>query len=121
MFTLTISTALLLASVCGFSQAPLKRADVVDGELARNLDIQFTQAAEKGFGGAIIVEVAGKLVLKAGYGSASRESKIPFTADTIAQIGSITKTMTALAVLQLEGQGKLDLSAPVNRYLPGAA
>ena len=119
--TLVISTTLLLATSRGFSQAPPKRADVVDGELARNLDTQLTQAVEKGFGGAVIVEVQGKSVLKAGYGLADRETRVPFTAETIAQIGSITKPLTALAVLQLADQGKVDLSAPVGTYLPGAA
>jgi CubicO group peptidase (beta-lactamase class C family) len=119
--TLTISIVLLLASVAGFSQALPKRVDVVDGKLAQGLDTQLRQAVEKGFGGAIILEVQGKIILKAGYGFANRETRIPFTADTTAQIDSITKPLTALAVIQLADQGKLDLSAPVGRYLPGAA
>ncbi len=119
--SLAISIALLLASAPGFSQVLPKRLDVADGELGRNLDTQLTSAAEKGFGGAIIIEVRGKLILKAGYGLANREARIPFTADTIAQIGSITKPLTALAVLQLAEEGKLELSAPVAKYLPGAA
>jgi CubicO group peptidase (beta-lactamase class C family) len=63
----------------------------------------------------------GKIILRAGYGLANQEAKVPFTADTTAQIGSLTKTLTALAVLQLVNQGKLDLAAPVSRYLPAAA
>jgi CubicO group peptidase (beta-lactamase class C family) len=41
--------------------------------------------------------------------------------DTIAQIGSITKTFTALAVTQLAVEGRVDLKAPVKIYLPDAA
>jgi CubicO group peptidase (beta-lactamase class C family) len=116
----TLTTAVLLVSASGFAQAS-KRVDVSEGDLARNLDSQLTQAAGKGFGGAVIVEVQGKLALKAGYGFANREAQVPFTADTVAQIGSITKPLTALAVLQLADQGKVDLSRPVGSYLPGAA
>ena len=118
---LILSIALLVASVPGHSQSPPKRVDALDGDLAQNLDIQLTQAAENGFGGAVIVEARGKIILKAGYGLADREAPVPFTADTTAQIGSITKPLTALAVLELADQGKLALSAPVGTYLPGAA
>ncbi|MFO1187443.1 MAG: serine hydrolase domain-containing protein [Alphaproteobacteria bacterium] len=45
--------------------------------------------------------------------------KIPFTAQTIAQIGSITKTFTALAIMKLASEGKVDLSKPAKAYLPG--
>jgi CubicO group peptidase (beta-lactamase class C family) len=40
-------------------------------------------------------------------------------ADTQYRIGSITKTMTAVLVLQLRDEGRLDLNDPVDRYLPG--
>lgn len=40
------------------------------------------------------------------------------TADTLYQTGSLTKSFTALAVLQLRDQGLIDLDAPVQRYLP---
>ena len=43
----------------------------------------------------------------------------PATTDTIYQIGSMTKTWTALAIMQLVDEGSLDLDEPVRRYLPG--
>jgi CubicO group peptidase (beta-lactamase class C family) len=43
----------------------------------------------------------------------------PATTDTIYQIGSMTKTWTALAVRQLVDEGSLDLDGPVRDYLPG--
>jgi CubicO group peptidase (beta-lactamase class C family) len=51
-------------------------------------------------------------------GSANREMGSPVTAQTRFAIGSITKSMTALALLQLHDAGRLDLNAPVQRYLP---
>lgn len=45
------------------------------------------------------------------------ESAIPVTEDTVFRIGSITKTFTAVAVMQLWEQGLIDLDAPANDYL----
>jgi CubicO group peptidase (beta-lactamase class C family) len=52
-----------------------------------------------------------------GHGVADTESKEPITKDTVFRIGSITKTITAIAVLQLWEQGLVDLDAPANDYL----
>ena len=51
-------------------------------------------------------------------GYANRETQTPVTPQTRFAIGSITKSMTALALLQLHDSGRLDLNAPVQRYLP---
>ncbi|MGA2759401.1 MAG: serine hydrolase domain-containing protein [Candidatus Cybelea sp.] len=51
-------------------------------------------------------------------GYANRDSATPVTPRTLFAIGSITKSMTALALLQLHDAGQLDLDAPVRRYLP---
>jgi CubicO group peptidase (beta-lactamase class C family) len=51
-------------------------------------------------------------------GFANRETQSPVTGETRFAIGSITKSMTALALLELRDSGRLDLSAPVRRYLP---
>jgi len=53
----------------------------------------------------------------AGHGVADAGSKEPVTPDTVFRIGSITKTFTAIAVMQLCEQGLVDLDAPVSRYL----
>ncbi|MBV8721599.1 MAG: beta-lactamase family protein [Candidatus Eremiobacteraeota bacterium] len=51
-------------------------------------------------------------------GYANVDAKLPVTPQTRFAIGSITKSMTALAAMQLRDEGKLDLEAPVTRYLP---
>jgi CubicO group peptidase (beta-lactamase class C family) len=51
-------------------------------------------------------------------GYANRETQSPVTGQTRFAIGSITKSMTALALLELHDSGRLDLGAPVRRYLP---
>ena len=59
----------------------------------------------------------GSLAWFLGHGVANIESKRPVTEDTGFRIGSITKTVTAVAVLQLWEQGLVDLDAPANHYL----
>lgn len=54
----------------------------------------------------------------AGFGLTSVENPLPVTADTLFQIGSITKTFTATVVMMLVEKGELDLDAPVRAYLP---
>jgi CubicO group peptidase (beta-lactamase class C family) len=52
-----------------------------------------------------------------GFGFADPKRKIPATAETIYRVGSVSKLFTDIAVMQLVEQGKLDLDAPVTRYL----
>jgi CubicO group peptidase (beta-lactamase class C family) len=59
----------------------------------------------------------GRLELFSGHGLADIAATTPVTEDTVFRIGSITKTFTAIAVLQLWEQGLVDLDAPVNDYL----
>jgi CubicO group peptidase (beta-lactamase class C family) len=61
----------------------------------------------------------GRLELFSGHGLADIASNTPVTEDTVFRIGSITKTFTAIAVLQLWEQGRVDLDAPANHYLRG--
>jgi CubicO group peptidase (beta-lactamase class C family) len=59
----------------------------------------------------------GHLEFFSGHGLADIVSNTPVTKDTVFRIGSITKTFTAIAVLQLWEQGLIDLDAPANDYL----
>jgi CubicO group peptidase (beta-lactamase class C family) len=52
-----------------------------------------------------------------GHGLADIASNTPVTEDTVFRIASITKTFTAIAVMQLWEQGSIDLDAPANEYL----
>lgn len=54
----------------------------------------------------------------AGFGVTNLDHPLPVTADTLFQIGSITKTVTATAAMRLVEQGKLDLDTPLRSYLP---
>jgi CubicO group peptidase (beta-lactamase class C family) len=52
------------------------------------------------------------------YGFADLAARKPVTAETLFEIGSIGKSFTAVAVLQLVDEGRIELDAPVSRYLP---
>lgn len=52
-----------------------------------------------------------------GFGVTSLEHPLPVTADTLFQTGSISKTFTGTLLMQLVEQGKLDLDAPVKKYI----
>lgn len=55
----------------------------------------------------------------AGVGVTNLEHPLSVTADTLFQIGSITKPIVATAILRLQSEGWLELDTPVRRYLPG--
>lgn len=59
----------------------------------------------------------GSLAFFYGHGTADITSGTPVTQDTVFRIGSVTKTFTAIAVMQLREQGLVDLDAPASDYL----
>jgi len=69
-------------------------------------------------GFALAVAVDGKLVWSEAFGYADLAAKRPTTTETQFRIGSVSKPLTADAVAQLYEAGKLDLDAPVQRYVP---
>ena len=54
----------------------------------------------------------------AAFGVTSVEHPLPVDGDTLFQIASVTKTMTATVIMRLIERGALDLGAPVRRYIP---
>lgn len=108
--------ALLLTSV------PLAAAasrGVVSGPLGEKIDAYLTRLEGHGFSGSILVAKDGQIVLHKGYGLADREKGIPFTAETVFDIGSITKQLTAAAILRLESEGKLQVTDPIGKHFEG--
>jgi CubicO group peptidase (beta-lactamase class C family) len=65
---------------------------------------------------SIVLIQDGEVLSARGLGYADLEKRIPATADTLYHIASVTKTFTAILVLRLVEQGKLDLDEPVSRY-----
>jgi CubicO group peptidase (beta-lactamase class C family) len=55
--------------------------------------------------------------LTAGFGITSVEHPLPVTVDTLFQTGSISKTFTGTVIMQLVERGKINLDAPVRKYI----
>jgi CubicO group peptidase (beta-lactamase class C family) len=60
----------------------------------------------------------GRIVAHHEHGWQDRDAREPVTERTIYHWGSITKTLTAIAIMQLRDRGKLSLSDPVTRWVP---
>ncbi|HEY1406329.1 MAG TPA: serine hydrolase domain-containing protein [Spirochaetota bacterium] len=62
-------------------------------------------------GAVIALAKNGKLILVRGYGYSDYEGRVVMNPDSVSRIGSISKTLTALAILRLRDEGKLNLDA----------
>ncbi len=59
----------------------------------------------------------GEVVFSRGYGHRDIEERKPATEDTIYGIGSVTKSFTSMAIMQLSERGLIDINKPVREYL----
>ncbi len=69
----------------------------------------------------VAVVRAGRLVYERAFGFADAESKRPVTTRTLFRVGSLTKMITAATILELAAASRLDLQAPIGRYVPEIA
>lgn len=76
----------------------------------------FDDPQERGM--ALCVQIGGETVVDLWAGVADKEGQHAWHSDTILNLFSCTKTFTAVTALQLVGEGKLELDAPVARYWP---
>jgi CubicO group peptidase (beta-lactamase class C family) len=79
--------------------------------------IQATLVAEKVPGAAVGIYNNGE-IHAVGHGITNINHPLPVTAETLFQVGSISKTFTATIILRLVEMGKLALEAPVRAYIP---
>jgi CubicO group peptidase (beta-lactamase class C family) len=69
-------------------------------------------------GVALAVVRGGKVIKEQGYGLASVELNVTVTPDTVFEIGSLSKQITAAAIMLLVEDGRLALDDPIAKYLP---
>ncbi len=67
---------------------------------------------------SMTVAVDGKIVYSEGFGYADLEERVPVWPTTKFRIGSISKPLTAVGLMELVQAGKVDLDAPVQKYVP---
>lgn len=69
-------------------------------------------------GASVAVGIDGQVVWAEGFGWADLEQRVPVTSLTRFRIGSVSKPLTSVAVGLLYERGKIDLDAPVQKYVP---
>lgn len=131
VIALAVTTLLLAASGCAQESGPTQSstsappassatAKSVDDALAQRLDAAIKQAmTTTGVPGAIVGIWGPDGDYVRAFGVADKSTRAPMKTDFYSRIGSVTKTFTVTAVLQLAGEGKLGLDDPVAEYVPG--
>jgi CubicO group peptidase (beta-lactamase class C family) len=71
------------------------------------------------FNGVALLARDGEVLLEKGYGWRNIRDRTPHDAGSIFQTGSLTKAFTAAVILKLQEQGKLSVSDPLGKFLPG--
>ncbi|MFF4360167.1 serine hydrolase domain-containing protein [Streptomyces sp. NPDC001604] len=109
----TVVLSLLAVPSYATPTAPLPKPDLI------GLQSHLVTALKQGAPGAVARLDDHGRVEGAAMGVADRRSRRTISPADRFRIGSVTKTFTAVVLLQLADEGKLRLDAPVDRYLPG--
>lgn len=101
------------------SQRPSTSSKANDKELTNAVRDYLNELVKSDkFSGVVLVAKNGKPIFQQAYGKADKEKNIPNQVDTKFNIGSINKTFTQFAILQLVAQEKLSLNDPIKKFLP---
>lgn len=91
----------------------------VQSQMDKKLDSLFASYFKPGDpGGAVLVAKNGKIIFEKGYGVADINTKEQITAQTLFNVGSITKTFVAYGILKLASENKLSLEDDLYKYFP---
>ncbi|MBI4805954.1 MAG: beta-lactamase family protein [Desulfovibrio sp.] len=115
MNLLALVLMLLLAPVASFAASP-DAATLLKKQLPPLIKKQMALNMVKGLSIAVVSDQ--RVVWSQGFGFADEAAKIPATPDTVYRVGSISKVVTSMRVLQLADAGLVDIDADVRRYVP---
>jgi CubicO group peptidase (beta-lactamase class C family) len=97
---------------------PAQTGTIASNATAAAIDTYINELVAQGqFNGAVLVAHNGKIVLSQGYGMADNEQQIANTSQTRFRLASLTKPFTAIAVLMLHAEGKLNINDSVCLYI----
>jgi len=100
---------------------PTGNAAPTETAISNALAVELNREYQAGtFAGVVLVTQQQRILLKTAYGLADRQQNTFNSAQTLFDMGSIAKTFTAAAVLQLVQQGKLQLADPLGLFFPAA-
>ena len=88
-------------------------------DLSTAIDQVFEETQPHRTGGVAAIIHRGEVLHLKGYGAANRELDAPWTPDTRYLIASLTKSMTASVILELQDRGLLNIDDPLSKHLPG--
>lgn len=96
--------------------APPNHSRAAAIEHTREIAKEWLERGIPGF--SVTVAEDGKIVFSEGFGYADLEQRVPVWPTTKFRIGSVSKPLTATALVKLVEQGKIDLDAPIQKYVP---
>ena len=117
---LALCLLLLLYAPRAAAQTPRPAPAPLPAEKVRQIGalVAAEMARQKIPGMSVAVVAGGQSRWANGYGTQDVENGVPAKASTVYRLGSISKPITAVAVMQLHERGRLDLDAPVQKYCP---
>jgi len=106
-----LAISCIITCCCTFSAA----AQTLETRLDKILSDQYKA---DGPGAAALIAKNGKLIYRKAFGKANLELDVNMKPENVFELGSITKQFTAVAILMLMEQGKLNLEDEVTKYIP---
>ncbi len=107
-----LAIVILMAAIGDAQTVPPATAKRIDDIVAKAAAEQHTPAI------SVAIALNGQVQYLKAFGKADLENNVPATPETLFRTGSIAKPMTAVAVMRLVEDGKLDLDAPIQKYCP---
>lgn len=87
--------------------------------IPERLDSLFTSLySKKMFNGNVLVAYKGKVLFKKSYGNAVESPEQKLNTETIFELASVSKQFTAMGIVMLQKEGKLDYDDKVSKYIP---
>ena len=98
---------------------PRPRVASFEAESLAKFSARLDKALEnKIFSGTVLIAIDGKIVFEKSVGFASIEDKSPLTENSSYRLASVSKQFTAMGIMILKEQGKLDFDDDITRHLP---
>jgi CubicO group peptidase (beta-lactamase class C family) len=127
-----LSTLFVLICACGTSQGPIfqdalntpsftynKLSDTERDRLSAEIKLKYDKLlGNRGFSGQILVAKNGEIIFEDYKGYSNLSQKSPIIPETPIHLASVSKTFTGMVAMKLWEQEKLDLKAPITKYLP---
>ena len=119
IFFLSWNLLVVIGFVIGYVFVNCNAIIIPTRETAKEIDEIVSTIYENGqFSGAVLIAVNGEIIYNNAFGYANIEDRILNTPDTKFRIASFTKPFTAMLILQLVQDGKLQLDGKLTQYLP---